>query len=408
MDEKIDAAIEELKGQMLDTLGTLCTFEAIAPESGGQGEMPKAKFLEKLCKKLGFTDVTWINSKDERVPEGERPNLIVKLPGKNKKRLWFLSHLDVVPPGDEEAWKTAPFEPIWKGGKLYGRGAIDNNQAAVATLFALKALKDADVAPEREICLAFVCDEEVGSNYGVKYLIKKKIFNKDDIFVVPDAGNNEGTQIEVAEKSVLWLKFKVKGQQAHGSTPEKGNNAAYAAAKLAVDLRDTLYNKFNKSDTLYSPPMSTFEPTKHEPNVLAVNIIPGSDVFYFDSRVLPSYKLNDVTSEIKRVVKEIEKETKTKVDFEEIHRVDAPKPTDPNHAVVQELRKAIRDVYKVDAFAAGIGGGTFAAYLRMENLPAICWEKLNEDVYHMPNEYARQEDLYGDARVFARLMCADL
>jgi len=83
MAEKIDAAIEELKGQMLDTLGTLCTFEAIAPESEGQGEMPKAKYLEKLCKKLGFTDITWVNSKDERVPEGERPNLIVKLPGKD-------------------------------------------------------------------------------------------------------------------------------------------------------------------------------------------------------------------------------------------------------------------------------------------------------------------------------------
>ncbi|HKZ49590.1 MAG TPA: M20 family metallo-hydrolase [Candidatus Nanoarchaeia archaeon] len=408
MAEKIDAAIEELKGQMLDTLGTLCTFEAIAPESEGQGEMPKAKYLEKLCKKLGFTDITWVNSKDERVPEGERPNLIVKLPGKSKKRLWFLSHLDVVPPGDIEAWETEPFEPVWKKSRLYGRGAIDNNQSAVATLFALKALKDAGITPEREICLAFVCDEEVGSEYGVKYLIKKKIFSKDDIFVVPDSGNNEGTQIEVAEKSILWLKIKIKGKQAHGSTPEKGNNAAYAAAKLAVSLRDTLYDKFDHTDMLFEPPNSTFEPTKHEPNVLAVNIIPGSDVFYMDCRVLPNYKLDDVLAEIKLVMGRIEKETKVKVEFDEIQRVDAPKPTDPNHPLVKELKRAIKEVYNVDAYAAGIGGGTFAAYLRMKGIPAVCWEKVNEDVYHMPNEYARQEDLFGDAKVFARLMTADL
>src|SRR3972149_6830652 len=58
----IDAKLEELHGQMLEVLGQLCTFEAIAPESGGQGEMPKAKYLENLCKKLGFTDLMWLNS----------------------------------------------------------------------------------------------------------------------------------------------------------------------------------------------------------------------------------------------------------------------------------------------------------------------------------------------------------
>ena len=408
MNSDIDAKLKELQGDMLDVLGNLCTFEAIAPESGGQGEMPKAKYLEKLCKKLGFTDITWRNVKDKRVPEGERPNLIVKFPGKTKKRLWFLPHTDVVPPGDLAAWETEPFEPIWKSKKLFGRGAADNNQSTVATLFALKAIKDLGITPNREINIGFVCDEEVGSDYGIKHLIKKNLFKKDDFFVVPDGGNNDGTLIEVAEKSILWLKFKVKGKQAHGSSPNLGINAEYAGAKLAVKLRDTLYDKFGNTDTLFDPPFSTFEPTKHEPNVLAVNIIPGLDTFYFDCRVLPDYKLNDVLAQVKAVIKAVEKETKVKVHYDIFQRVDAPKPTDPNHKMVKEFKRAIKEVYGKEAYAGGMSGGTFAAYLRMRGLVAVVWEKINIDIAHMPNEYSRQDDLLGDAKVFARLMSTDL
>ena len=47
---------------------------------------------------------------------------------------------------------------------------------------------------------------------------------------MPDAGNENGTMIEVAEKSILWLKFKILGKQTHGSMPEKGINAFKAAS----------------------------------------------------------------------------------------------------------------------------------------------------------------------------------
>ena len=74
----------------------------------------------------------------------------------------------------------------------------------------------------------------------------------DDLIVVPDAGNEEGTMIEVAEKSMLWIRFILKGKQCHESTPGKGKNSLFGAASLIVAL-DQLKARFNLSDCCIFP-----------------------------------------------------------------------------------------------------------------------------------------------------------
>jgi len=88
--------------------------------------------------------------------------------------------------------------------------------------------------------LALVADEETGSQYGLRYILEnhKEIFKKEDLIIVPDGGNEEGTMIEVAEKSMLWLKFTIYGSQCHASTPDKGRNSLYAAARLILELEE--------------------------------------------------------------------------------------------------------------------------------------------------------------------------
>ena len=143
--------------------------------------------------------------------------------------------------------------------------------------------------PSYDIGVALVADEETGSRKGIDYVLKQTdAFRKQDLIIVPDAGNETGTLIEVAEKSILWLKIKTLGKQAHGSTPEKGINSFKAAAYLITEL-DKLHGIFNAKDGLFDPPISTFEPTKKEANVPNINTIPGEDVFYVDSRILPGY-----------------------------------------------------------------------------------------------------------------------
>ena len=101
--------------------------------------------------------------------------------------------------------------------------------------------------------------------------------------MVPDSGNPEGSLIEIAEKSILWLGFKTTGKQCHGSKPQLGINAFSAASYLVTKLTK-LHKIFDAVDPLFDPPVSTFEPTKKEANVGNINTIPGEDVFYMDCR----------------------------------------------------------------------------------------------------------------------------
>lgn len=117
-----------------------------------------------------------------------RPSVIAKRRGRSDRTIWFVSHMDTVSPGDTKAWTYPPFDGTVVDDKLYGRGSEDNGQAVISTLFALKALLAVEEEPEFTIGAAVVADEEAGSDYGIKFLIEKGLFGKDDIFYVPDSG----------------------------------------------------------------------------------------------------------------------------------------------------------------------------------------------------------------------------
>jgi succinyl-diaminopimelate desuccinylase len=222
---------------------------------------------------------------------------------------------------------------------------------------------------------------------------------------VPDAGNEDGTLIEVAEKSILWLKFKVLGKQTHGSMPEKGINAFKAASFYIAEL-DKLYAFFPQSNPLFDPPISTFEPTKKEANVPNVNTIPGEDVFCMDMRILPAYTIDEVLAKVKEIGAGIEKKFGVTISREILQSAPAAPPTDPSAPVVKALERAVKQVYGVTGKPMGIGGGTVAALFRHAGIPAACWAKLDETA-HQPNEYCIIDNMVGDAKVFAHIMLQD-
>ena len=51
-------------------------------------------------------------------------------------KLIFAGHVDVVPPGDLDAWNTDPFIASERGGFVYGRGAADMKSGVAAMLTA--------------------------------------------------------------------------------------------------------------------------------------------------------------------------------------------------------------------------------------------------------------------------------
>jgi succinyl-diaminopimelate desuccinylase len=404
--QRLMSRVESYREQMVQAQRELVRVPALGPTNGGQGELAKARVVAGWLEELGLA-VERVDAPDKRVESGLRPNLVARLAGGDGPRVWALSHLDVVPPGPDDQWDSDPWELRVEGGMLYGRGVLDNHAGLVSSFFGLKALAEEGVTPPGEVGLIMVADEETGSAYGLDYLLgrKPRLISERDLVVVPDAGDDEGMRIEVAEKSILWLKVEVTGRQVHGSTPERGVNALYASARMMVAVRE-LYRRFPQTDELFSPPGSTFEPTLKEAGVPNVNTVPGRDVFYVDCRVLPEIPLEEVERAFEDRCREIAAEEGATVELSHVQRLQAPPPTPADAPVARALERNILRVTGRRPTTGGIGGGTVAAFFRSHGLPAAVWGTW-PDSAHMPNEYCSLDALVSDAKVFALLFAGE-
>lgn len=393
--------IEEHTQDMVELERLLTSIPALAPENGGDGECKKAEALEKWLFENGIKDIKHYDAPDERVSCGFRPNMVATVPGlKDDYSIWICAHMDVVPVGEKSMWKSDPWTLVEKDGKIFGRGVEDNQQGLVSGVLSAMSFVKQHIIPEHTIKLLFMADEEVGSNYGMNYLLREheEIFNKDDRILIPDGGDAKGETIEIAEKNIAWFRFHTIGKQSHGSRPDLGRNAKLAAADLALRIND-LENFFNKKNDLFDPPYSTFQPTMQMQNVEGVNIIPGDDVFCADCRINPDYTLDQVRAEVKKRVKEIEEKYGVKVEVSEL-QAEQSLPTPADAPVVLELKNAIEKVHGIKARIIGIGGGTVAAGLRNRGYNAVVWSTMDETC-HQPNEYAIVKNIATDAMTMA-------
>lgn len=159
--KKIEAYIDAHRQEMLDDICTLCRInsEKMPYKSGkpfGEGNfMALAKALS-MAEDYGFH----INNYDNYVGTIDLNN--------GSRNLDILAHLDVVPAG--EGWTvTAPYAPVEKDGKLYGRGTADDKGPAVAALYAMRAIKELEIPVTKNCRLILGTDEECGSSDIVHY-----------------------------------------------------------------------------------------------------------------------------------------------------------------------------------------------------------------------------------------------
>jgi succinyl-diaminopimelate desuccinylase len=406
--KRITERIDSYRQAMIELQIGLSSFPAVGPENGGDGELLKADFLKKQLTELGFNDFRHYDAADDRVSSGIRPNFLTTIEGKNKSGfVWIITHLDIVPPGEINLWSHDPYSAYVKDGNLFGRGSEDNQQDMVASIFAAKAILDEGIRTPNSIGLIFVADEETSGAKGLYHILDlpEQVLHLNDLIIVPDSGNSDGTLIEVSEKSMLWLGFKTIGKQCHASNPHLGNNAFIAGSHLVTQLCK-LDKLFSKVDPLFDPPESTFQPTKKEANVGNINTIPGEDVFYMDCRVLPEYDLKDIMIAVEKSVRKIEEKFRVRVEISTKQYVQSTGSTSPAAPVVLALQKAILQVYNVNAFAGGIGAGTVASYLRKSDYPVAVWSKNNQKA-HQPDENCAIDNMLGNAKVFAHIFLQD-
>lgn len=152
------------------------------------------------------------------------------LKGNEEKEIGVFSHIDVVDEG--KGWATKPYEPVIKDGWIYARGSSDNKGPAVASLYALRYLKEQGKTLKHTIRLYYGCSEEHGME-DIEYY--KKHYPIPSFSIVPDAS----FPVCYAEKGILEGTFERKLEgNVISFTAGHANNAVPASAEAVLKVLD--------------------------------------------------------------------------------------------------------------------------------------------------------------------------
>jgi acetylornithine deacetylase/succinyl-diaminopimelate desuccinylase-like protein len=99
------------------------------------------------------------------------------------------AHHDVQPPGFVERWRSDPFEPVERDGRLYGRGSADDKAGAVAHALAVSSWLAVADAPPCNVRVLIEGEEEIGSPHLERFLGEHRSELASDVLVLADAGN---------------------------------------------------------------------------------------------------------------------------------------------------------------------------------------------------------------------------
>jgi len=156
-----------------------------------------------------------------------RCNVIAKIKGSDSARpgLVLHGHIDVVPAAAEE-WQVDPFSGVIKDGAIWGRGAVDMKNMDAMIFAIVRHWARNGIKPPRDIVLAFFADEEAGSIYGSRWMVKEhpEVFagcseavSEVGGFSVTLSNGKRLYMIEAAQKGIHWVKLTATGQAGHGS-----------------------------------------------------------------------------------------------------------------------------------------------------------------------------------------------
>jgi succinyl-diaminopimelate desuccinylase len=189
--------------------------------------------------------------------------------------LIFLGHTDVVPSGPEASWRSPPFEPTIRDGRLYGRGAADMKGSVAAMVVALEQFVAAHPDHRGRVGLLLTSDEEGPTNLdGVRKVVEhfRAIGERIDWCVVgePSAKEQLGDLVRVGRRGSLSGTLSVRGVQGHVAYPEKALNPIHVFAPALVELTAERWDEGNSD----FPPTS-FQVSNVNAGTGATNVIPG-------------------------------------------------------------------------------------------------------------------------------------
>jgi len=354
----------------------LIAQRSVTPEDG-----QCQPFIQARLAPLGFACETIVSGPDDfRVR-----NLWAKRPGRGGRTLVFAGHTDVVPTGPLDQWKSDPFVPSHRDGKLYGRGAADMKTSIAAFTVAVEEFLAARPDPALGIAFLLTSDEEGPSVDGTVVVCEQLRQRGEtlDFCIVgePTSVEQLGDMIKNGRRGSLTGKLTVKGVQAHIAYPQLGKNPIHMALPALAEMAATEWDRGNE----FFPPTS-WQISNIHGGTGAGNIIPGSVVIDFNFRFASVSTAEDLQKRVHAIL------DRHQVDYELKWTVGGqPFLTTPGE-LVGAVQSAIRGVTGLQTELSTTGGTSDGRFISRICPQVIEFGPVNASI-HKIDEHVRVADL---------------
>jgi succinyl-diaminopimelate desuccinylase len=254
---------------------SLIRCKSVTPHEGGA-----LRYLEGELTRAGFTC--------DRLPFGapgtpEVDNLYARI-GTSGPHVCFAGHTDVVPPGDEAAWRHPPFAAEIQNGVLFGRGAADMKGGVAAALAGtLRYLASNGGRPNGSISFLITADEEGPAINGTKKVVDWLIARgeRPDYCLLGECTSEDaiGDTVKIGRRGSLSGTLTVRGVQGHVAYPHKAKNPL----PRLIDALDRLRAQPLDAGNAHFQP-SNLEITSIDTGNTTHNLIPASSSARFNIR----------------------------------------------------------------------------------------------------------------------------
>ncbi|MFC3206132.1 succinyl-diaminopimelate desuccinylase [Aquamicrobium soli] len=382
-----------------ENLATLIRCPSVTPAEGGA-----LSALEAMLVPLGFA-VERPTFSEDGTPSIE--NLYARRSG-NGPHLMFAGHTDVVPVGDEAAWKHPPFSATVAHGEMYGRGAVDMKGGIACFVAAVARHIEKKGGPKGSISFLITGDEEGPAVNGTTKLLDWAAARGEtwDAAIVGEPTNPDalGDMIKIGRRGSLSGIVTVNGRQGHAAYPHLADNPVRGLMALLDALLSPAFDKGTKD---FQP--TNLEVTSVDVGNPATNVIPARATASFNIRFNDSWSAETIQAEIHNRLDQGARRKKYRAGRKEAVDYELTWRERPSHVFLTRDDKLIRTlggsvravVGKTPALSTS--GGTSDARFIKDYCPVVEFGLVGKTM-HMVDERVALADLEGLTQIYERFL----
>ncbi|MBK8091646.1 MAG: M20 family metallopeptidase [Verrucomicrobiaceae bacterium] len=354
---------------VLETLADLVRINSVnSAYEGGPGEAGVAAYVRRFFEQRG------IEVREQEVFPG-RNNVIARVPGRSTTPPIILeAHMDTV---STKGMTIAPFDPVVRDGRLYGRGSVDDKAGLAAMMHAAAEIHASSEKPPGDVWMAAVVDEEFSFRGVVK--LCEGLQARAAIVAEPTE-----MRCVIASKGCVRWRIRTRGKAAHSAKPHLGINAITAMSRVVLALQ-------NDHDSLQNHPHPLLGPATCNVGVMRggvqVNFVPDEAVIEIDRRLLPGEELESVLAHYQGILDALmQHHPEVLAEMEPPMLSDWPFQTDAGHPFIHLCQDVLRSMQREDG-VCGVPFCSDASKFARLGIPTVLFGPGSIDQAHAAIEY---------------------